>query len=166
MAEPRLSHRSHLRFNSSHISSAFRRVVFNGLGIVEHDLRRWYAGDEAEHSRYCITRQIGHNAEPMEKSRAIGLEPCGTQSISGSAARNQRARRSAMQVWLAPLASAAHASRPALRGNQLRTHVDPVAHADCVERKYLSPLPEPLPDARRGRPQPISNPRRSGCGPL
>ena len=41
VAEPRLSDRSHSRFDSSHISSAFRRIVFDGLGIVEHDLRLW-----------------------------------------------------------------------------------------------------------------------------
>ena len=82
MAEPWLSDRSHLRADSGHISSAFRRIVFNGLGIVEHDLRLRRASDEAKRRRYCIARQIGHNAEPMEERRAIGLEPYGTQSIS------------------------------------------------------------------------------------
>ena len=47
MAKPRLSERTHSRANRSHISSAFRGIVFYGLGIVEHDLRLRWASDVA-----------------------------------------------------------------------------------------------------------------------
>ena len=56
------------------LRAAIGAIVLQWLGVIEHDFRPGHPRDEFQRRRDRLTRQIGHDAEPLEEGRAIRLE--------------------------------------------------------------------------------------------
>src|SRR5579863_8934449 len=66
-AQPGLATRSRSCGHGHHTGTTLAQIIFEWFGIVEHDLRIRYAGDEIQRQRKRIAAQIRHHAEPLEE---------------------------------------------------------------------------------------------------
>src|SRR5260370_34622815 len=76
-AEPGFADRGRPLRDGGDVGAPLWGIIFERLGVVEHDLGAWHPGNVTKYRRDGFARQIRHNSEPTKECRLVALKAGG-----------------------------------------------------------------------------------------